>query len=228
MEKCVFIYLGCLLCIGTFALRAQQTIFHANFHRDKLFADWNLELQYPDSADVSVENGELTIASKGGATLWLKQVLKGDVVIEYDRKVCVDSGIYDRLSDFNQFWLAKETNGSDSLRRRDGTLDSYNDLLLFYAGIGGNYNSTTRFRKYDGTGNRILLAERNESIHLLKPNVYYHVKTVVRPSKNETLLFVDNQLLFRYRGAIEKHGYFGFRLTFSRQAIRNFKVYKLR
>ena len=35
-------------------------------------------------------------------------------------------------------------------RLRSGTFAEYNDLLTYYVGLGGNRNTTTRFRRYIG------------------------------------------------------------------------------
>ncbi|WPJ98226.1 DUF6250 domain-containing protein [Coraliomargarita algicola] len=63
-----------------------------------------------------------------------------------------------RISDINMFWMARDprspNNLFDSSHSRDGSFSSYNLLETYYASIGGNDNTTTRFRRYDGLGNR--------------------------------------------------------------------------
>jgi len=188
---------------------------------------WRSEFEYPHKSRLCTDGKTITIESFGGATLWLDSLLTGDYIIEYERMVLLDSGKYDRLSDLNQFWLASEADGVGTLHVKDGKLSSYDTLDLFYVGMGGNNNSTTRFRHYDGTGDRVLLDEKNEQTYLLKPNVYYTIKTVVSLANGFTAFYVNDELLFSYQGALRHAGFFGFRQTAARQKIRNLKIYKL-
>lgn len=43
----------------------------------------SLELQKPDSSTVAITNNKLNIDVKGGATIWYKPQLKGNIEIEY-------------------------------------------------------------------------------------------------------------------------------------------------
>lgn len=185
---------------------------------------WIIDLEYPDKSTVEAADEGLLIDSYGGATLWLDTLLTGDYEIVYEREILVDSGANDRLSDLNQFWNAQEPDGSTKLKPRDGKLDSYNDLKLFYVGIGGNHNTTTRFRRYDGTGERILLAEKNEKPFLLETGRTDTIKTIVRASTNQTEVWMNGQLLFLYQGLSNSQGYFGIRLTASRQIIKRLTI----
>jgi len=185
---------------------------------------WVIELEYPDKSAVEIADEGLLIDSHGGATLWLDTLLTGDYEIVYEREILLDNGDNDRLSDLNQFWGAQEPDGSTKLKPRDGRLDSYNDLKLFYVGIGGNYNTTTRFRRYDGTGDRILLAEKNEKPFLLEAGRTDTIRTVVRSSANITEVWMNGQLLFEQEGIRRVEGYFGIRLTASRQIIKRLTI----
>lgn len=185
---------------------------------------WRVEFEYPERSRLEWQDDAVIISSYGGATLWLDSLLHGDYEIEYERMVLVDTGVYDRLSDLNQFWLASEPDRDGQLEHKDGKLSSYDRLILFYVGMGGNYNSTTRFRRYDGAGNRVLLAEKNEQPYLLRPNIYYRVKTVVSNSAGFTAFYINDELFFKYEGTVPAAGFFGFRQTASRQQIRNFCV----
>jgi len=186
---------------------------------------WTVELDKQPGASVDVVNNALVINSSGGATVWLKKPLKGNVEIHYKRQFVLDGGPNDRLSDLNQFWMASDPNGK-SFFTRTGRLEEYDSLTLYYMGMGGNYNSTTRFRRYDGQGNRVLLNEFLDGEHLLKPEHIYHIKTVVQDGR--TQVWVDGVLFFDY---IDRQpltvGYFGFRSTYSHQRISDFRVYQL-
>lgn len=181
---------------------------------------WVIELEYPEKSHVDVTDEGLVIDSYGGATLWLDTLLTGDYLIQYEREISLDKGENKRLSDLNQFWLAQEPRNGLKLRPRNGSLDSYNDLKLFYVGIGGNNNSTTRFRRYDGSGKRILLAEKNEKPFLLEAGRSDTISTFVRASKKQTEVWINGKLLFADGGIESTKGYFGIRLTASRQVIK--------
>ncbi|QMV67868.1 methyltransferase [Sphingobacterium paramultivorum] len=188
---------------------------------------WIIELEYPDKSHVEASNEGLVIDSYGGATLWLDTLLTGDYLIQYEREISIDKGENKRLSDLNQFWLAQEPHNEIKLKPRDGRLDSYNDLILFYVGIGGNNNSTTRFRRYDGSGERILLAEKNEKPFLLEPGRTDTISTWVRASKKQTEVWMNGRRLFVEEGIQNTKGYFGLRLTASRQVIKWLTLTKL-
>jgi rhamnogalacturonan endolyase len=90
--------------------------------------------------------------------------------------------------------------------------------------MGGNTNSTTRFRKYEGNGERTLLQEYTDASHLLKPNKNYHIKIEVL--NGITSFWVDGICYFNYKDPSPlSEGYFGFRSTWSRQEISNFRCY---
>lgn len=79
--------------------------------------------------------------------------MSGNVTIEYDACVAVEGKPDDRLSDLNCFWMASDPKASDIWKRmnwRNGVFVNCYSLQLYYLGYGGNYNSTTRFRRYDG------------------------------------------------------------------------------
>src|SRR4051812_23322508 len=51
--------------------------------------------------EVANRDGRLLIDVDSGATVWLDKPLSGNLVISYTRRVVVDGGKNDRLSDFN-------------------------------------------------------------------------------------------------------------------------------
>lgn len=186
---------------------------------------WIAEIApYPNST-VYIKEGNLILDTKAGITVWLNKKLKANIRIEYTRKVLVDSGINDRLSDFNTFWMATDPKNKN-LFTRNGVLESYDSLQLYYAGMGGNTNSTTRFRKYQGNGKRTLLKEYKDPSHLLQANKSYTISIQV---KGNTISYaVNGEKWFEYTDpSVLKQGYFGFRSTKSRQAIDAIQVYQL-
>jgi rhamnogalacturonan endolyase len=186
---------------------------------------WIIEMAPTPNSSVYTKDSLLVLDTKGGVTVWFNHPLPKNVRIEFDRKIIVASGVNDRLSDCNVFWMATDPHNKN-LFTRNGVLESYDSLQLYYVGMGGNTNRTTRFRKYEGNGQRTLLQEYTDSMHLLQPNQVYHFLIVVF---NGTVSFwVNYQRFFTYKDAAPlQGGYFGFRSTKSHQEISNFKVYEL-
>lgn len=203
--------------------KSRQLIYSSDF---KILdgSVWVVEMDAPDSSSVYVKNNVLILDTKGGVTVWLNKKLKGNFEIEYTRKVIMERGRNDRLSDMNQFWMASDP-AKTNLFTRKGKFEEYDNLSLYYAGIGGNYNSTTRFRKYHH-GARTLLKEETAPEKLLKANHEYKIRTVVK--NGTTSVWVDGVLYFEYRDPDAlTEGYFGIRSTWSRQEIKDLRVYRL-
>jgi hypothetical protein len=138
----------------------------------------------------------------------------------------MNNGKNDRLSDLNQFWMATDPR-QENVFTRTGIFSQYHSLRLYYAGIGGNTNSTTRFRKYQGTGERTLIFDFQDKQHLLQPNKNYLIQIVVY--EGTTKVFVDGEEYFSFTDDEPlTEGYFGFRTVKSHQEMDNFKVYKLK
>ncbi|WP_307833673.1 DUF6250 domain-containing protein [Candidatus Symbiopectobacterium sp. 'North America'] len=146
----------------------------------------------------------------------------GNYRIAFTREVSLAGGAYDRLSDVNQFCAARDPQRSDLFTRR-GQLNEYDNLALYYVGMGGNWNSTTRFRYYNGQGDRALLGEYTDAAHLLQPGRQYRI--VIEVVRGETRFWVDNTLYFSARLSVSPQaGYFGLRTVFSHQIIRDFTL----
>ncbi|GGB18052.1 right-handed parallel beta-helix repeat-containing protein [Puia dinghuensis] len=185
---------------------------------------WIAEIEPKTPSTVYTHNSALILDTKGGVTVWLNKKLSGNIQIDFDRKILVDTGHNDRLSDCNQFWMATDPH-NDNLFTRSGKLADYENLQLYYVGMGGNTNKTTRFRKYSG-GARTLIAEYLDPTHLLQPNQTYHIR--ITTHNGTTNFLVNDQPWFTYTDPSPLiTGYFGFRSTWSRQEIKNFTVSQL-
>jgi hypothetical protein len=199
-------------------------IYKEDFDTD--LKNWIAEFSPSPTSSVAIKNGKLVIDVQGGATVWLNKKLSGNLLIEYKRKVIIDNGPNDRLSDMNQFWMATDPKNKN-LFTRTGVFAQYDSLLLYYVGFGGNTNSTTRFRKYNGKGERILLTDLTDKPHLLEPNREYSIKITVY--NGLTMFFVDDVEYFSFLDKEPlREGYFGFRTTKSRQVIDDFRIYVLK
>jgi len=133
-----------------------QDRFDTGFNRQ----DWQTEIASVGTSAVYVNKNKLLLDTEGCVTVWLNKKLSGNLLIEYKRKILKDSGQNDRVSDLNQFWMATDPNNK-CLFTRNGILEEYDCLSLYYAGMGGNHNITTRFRKYEN-GDRRLLKEYSD------------------------------------------------------------------
>lgn len=230
--RAAFLRAACALaCMAVSAHALAQACTHWGIPGKQLHADtfdaglaqWVVEAK--PGVVVGASGGRMLIDAPSGVTVWLREPLSGNVVINYTRTVIVDGGPHDRLSDLNNFWMASDPRNA-TLFTRDGTLEQYDALQLYYIGMGGNTNSTTRFRRYDGHGGRPLLGERTAPADLLVANHPYRIELAVY--EGCTRMLVDGRELFAYRDPQPlRSGYFGLRTTASRQSVSAFTVHAL-
>lgn len=206
------------------SVQKQKLIFQDDFSSAKISGHWIIEKPANEHDVCSVVNGQLQLNSEGGVTVWYKHELKGNILIEYDRRIVIEGGNHDRLSDLNQFWMA--TDPSNKMFTRTGSFREYDSLQMYYVGMGGNYNTTTRMRRYDGKGGLQIVGEYTDSTHLLKPNKSYHIKIKV---KNGISTFsVDDAVYFSFKDDDPlTSGWFALRSTKSRQLVDNLKIWQL-
>ncbi len=201
-------------------------IFQDNFDKSLDTTIWKPEVADLQNSSVITKDGKLIIDTKGGITVWLNKKLKANIEITYNWTVLVGTGKNDRLSDLNQFWMASDPRRTNLFTRK-GKLEEYDSLSLYYVGMGGNSNTTTRFRKYPGDGQRVLISEFTDKDHLLTANKTYQIRIIERNGVTE--FWVDGNRYFSYK---DKYplitGYFGFRSTSSRHEMTDFKIYQLR
>ena len=115
----------------------------------------------------------------------------------------------------------------NQLFKRKGAFNEYDSLSMYYVGFGGNYNTTTRFRKYNTLGEKKILGEFIDAQHLLQPNKEYIITIILL--NGITQFLVDGELYFSYKDDSPlTHGYFAFRSTRSHQAISEVRIYSLK
>lgn len=203
----------------------KKIIFSDDFSKPVDKNLWIIEQEAAANSSVYTKNNSLILDTRKGVTVWLNKFLQGNIAIEFDREVLIDTGKNDRLSDMNVFWMANDPRNK-KLFGRDGVFESYDSLKMYYAGIGGNTNKTTRFRKYEGDGRKTLIKEFTDAPHLLTKNTAYHITIIVK--NKVTSLWLNDECYFNFTDAEPlTAGYFGFRSTWSRQEIKNFKIYQL-
>lgn len=192
-------------------------------------SQWVIE-QMPGGS-VKVADGALEIEDRAGCTIWFKTRLTAPVEIEYDVTVISKGGPTDRVSDVNCFWMASEAGAATdtprtSLRKRTGKFSEYDSLLTYYVGMGGNNNTTTRFRRYDGTPARPLLAEHDlrGAEFLLSPNTTYRIRLVARDGRAE--FWRDGRRIFFFKDPQPlRNGWFGIRTVNSHLRISRFRAH---
>ncbi|MCR4995484.1 MAG: DUF6250 domain-containing protein [Bacteroidales bacterium] len=231
-----------LSILASTGLRAQST-------------PWRIEAE-SEATRVVVRNDTLDITSPKGLSLWWNEPLQAPCTITYRACVVMEGGPCDRVSDLNCFWMASEPRSPEPLQASDASakaakpsnagalsplrgigrrggrfVESYR-LQCYYMGYGGNYNSTTRFRRYTGDTLAIsdasrrppILVEYTDSAHLLRPNHWYQVR-IEMTSDGRTRYFLDDQLLVDYLDPTPLlHGWFAFRTTWSHTRLTGFKV----
>lgn len=190
---------------------------------------WKIESEGPCQVTFCGDTAEF-VAPKG-LSVWRKDKMSGRTVIEYDAQVVTENPD-DRLSDLNCFWMASDPEAKDpfvNLKKRGGKFVNSYSLQLYYVGYGGNHNSTTRFRRYDGDRRGIdnadyrpaILTEYTDADNLLKPGKWYHIK--ITTDGLRTQYFVDGKRLVDFRDPQPlTEGWFAFRTTLSRTRLTNF------
>lgn len=173
---------------------------------------------------VATHGDALVIEDAAGCTVWWREKLHAPVEISYDVTVIARGGPHDRVSDVNCFWMATDPRAPDTMPAgRSGKFKDYDSLRTYYVGMGGNDNTTTRFRRYAGDGTKPLLPEfdRREDRFLLEPNRTYRLRIVARDGVAE--FWRDGERVFSFRDpAPLVSGWFGLRTVQSHLEIRNF------
>lgn len=216
-----------LFVAGCAAQPAPRTLLYADDFASA--QNWVLEAEH-SSARVVARDGVLDIDTPAGLTLWFKPRLTGPIEIEFEATAVAEGGPNDQVSDLNVFWMATNRDGSDpTASLRGGRFESYNDLETYYVGLGGNRNTTTRFRRYIGDPvQRPLLPEHDLSAPdtLLVPNRMQRITLVADGSRIEYRR--DGRTLFVFEDPRPYiSGWFALRTTKSHLRIRHLRIHSL-
>ena len=204
-------------------VRNEKIIYTEKFNSD--LSNWKVEFEKPDSSSIQLIDGKLDVSAARGASVWFNPKLKGNIMIIYDVTVLDKGGKNDRVSDMNAFWMATDPANEKEIIR-DGKFSSYDNLNLYYAGVGGHNNKFTRFRKYSSDGIKPVLKEYSDAPHLLKGNTEYQVKIIVH--NGLIRYFIDDELYWELKEETPlSEGFFGFRTTMSHQQFDNFMVFEI-
>lgn len=212
------------------ALAREGEPVHYRDDFDRGLGQWLVEAERPGR--VAASGGLLDIDVPAGATVWFRPQLEGPVAIDYDAVAVAEGGPNDAVSDLNCFWMATDPRASSGdvlARPRSGAFAEYDELRTYYAGIGGNRNTTTRFRRYVGErDNRPLLPEHHLAgpENMLVPNRWTHIRLIAAGSR--IALLRDGAPLFQLDDpAPYTKGHFGLRTTKSHLRVANFRVTRL-
>jgi hypothetical protein len=193
--------------------------------------NWVLEHEKPAARGMPLavaRDGVMDIDTPAGLTLWFKHELTGPVEIEFEATAIQAGGPNDEVSDLNVFWMANNADGGKPvyLHIRNGRFAEYNDLLTYYVGLGGNRNTTSRFRRYIGDPEiRPLLPEHDLSAP----------ETLLVPNRKQTITLIadgkhiefrrDGRRLFGFEDpAPYTSGWFALRTTYSHLRIEKLRI----
>lgn len=189
---------------------------------------WEVEAE--DASSVVKWNGTTAdIIAPKGLSLWCKELMTGNVIIEYEARIVADKRFRNekgevRVSDLNCFWMADKCGGCGGK-----FVDNY-ALAMYYLGYGGNWNTTTRFRRYHGDARGVesadyrprILKEYTDKAHLLTPNKWYKIR--LEQVDGRARYYIDGECLVDYVDPQPlTQGYFAFRTTMAHAQLRNFK-----
>lgn len=215
-------WLACLLALPVVVV-AGSPLFQDDFRQG--LAAWVVEQQ--PGGNVTVADGKLVITDAGGCTVWLRPPLTAPVTIRYTARVTSGG----RVSDLNCFWMADDPARPGDLfapgHARTGKFATYDTLRTYYVGYGGNANTTTRFRRYDGSSARPLLPEHDLGgpEFLLQPDHAYDI-ALVAGADGRVQYIRDGVVVFDWTDpAPLRRGWFGFRTVNSRIEITDFRVH---
>lgn len=225
LPRIIFASLALSFVVGTKAAETAAPDFTGDLRH------WSVE-QMPGGT-VTTTDGALVIDDANGCSVWFREKLTAPVEITYDVTVVAKGGPHDRVSDVNCFWMAVDPSAPDGCpfaagHQRSGRFSDYDTLLTYYVGYGGNENTTTRFRRYNGTENRPLLPEhdRREQQYLLEPNQTYHLRLIARDGVAE--YWRNGEKIFSVTDPSPlTRGWFALRTVRSHLVIRNLQIRQL-
>jgi hypothetical protein len=207
------------------SFKIDSLIFRDNFNTTDT-SNWMIEKPNSLNEIVARKNGTLLFDTYGGVTAWYVHELTGNYYIRFKRTIIVNGGKNDRLSDCNVFWMATDPVHNWSYNRK-GDFSEYDSLSMYYVGMGGNYNATTRFRRYDGKGEKKIIGEFTDSSHLLQANKEYLFEIIVKDGR--TQFKVDGQSYFSFTDPQPfTNGWFALRSTRSRQEVDDVEIWRIR
>lgn len=190
---------------------------------------WVVEQQ--EGGSVEQRNGRLKIFSPRGTTVWFKEKLPENALVEFDVTMLKSDSKHERGSDMNFFISANDSESEDFFAESDqrgGIMPNYLGMSLYYVGLGVHNNTKARMRRYPGDGTKPLLPEHDLSgdEYLNRPNQLMTVR--VASTCDGIKVWRDGQSIFDFN---DEHplgaGYFGFRTWSSHLHLENVRIYQM-
>jgi len=199
---------------------------HADDFRHGL-DQWLIELE-GGRGWIQAADGVMTFDVPGGATAWFQRELIAPIEVRFTATAISAGGAHDRVSDLNCFWMADDPRSPGDLpaRPRSGAFADYDTLRTYYVGLGGNSNTSSRFRRYAGNGQRPLLPQHDLSgpNDLIVANRPYRIRLIADGSRIE--YWRDERRMFALNDtAPYRRGWFGLRTTWNHMTVRDFSVW---
>lgn len=208
---------------GSFGVEAEASPFAREEH-------WAVE--QVAGGKVLFQENRIVIEDRGGCTLWWRERLVAPVEIAFTVTPQSNADPELRVSDLNCFWMAQQVNSFAppfaAMNARSGRFSEYDSLRTYYVGLGGNNNTTVRFRRYDGSGDRPLRPEHDLSDrrYRLQADRPHRIRIVVKGGLVE--YWRDGERLFQFHDPQPlTWGWFGFRTVRSRLSIEDFSCQRL-
>ena len=199
--------LALALCVMSSSLQADT--LPSCLDSKSFAAHWTIESESPDYR-IQFLGDTLEVTSPKGMTIWRNERMEGRTIIEYDACLMDEGREEDRVSDLNCFWMASDPVVKDGsvftrMKQRQGIFKNCYTLQLYYLGYGGNYNKTTRFRRYQGEANQggesypvpAILQEYTDEAHLNVPNQWRHIR--IEADGTRIRYFIDGECLVDFR-----------------------------
>lgn len=188
---------------------------------------WLIELEQGRGA-VSAADGVMTFDVPLGASAWFRPELTSPVEIRFTATAVSAGGAHDRVSDLNCFWMADDPRSPGDLiaRPRSGAFADYDMMRTYYVGLGGNSNTSSRFRRYVGNGERPLLPQHDLSApdDLIVANRPYRIRLIADGGRIE--YWRDDRRMFALDDpAPYRRGWFALRTTWNHMTVRDFSVW---
>jgi hypothetical protein len=215
-----------LILTGCASRPSGKLLYEDNF---RSLENWHIEAEQP--GQISAANGVLDIDVAAGVTLWFKPHLEGPLCIEFEAIAVADGGPNDQVSDLNVFWMANNVDGRQPVfaHARSGKFEDYNTLLTYYVGLGGNRNTTTRFRRYIGDPVLRPLLPGHDLAgdpYLLVPNRLQAIRLVASGRIIE--YWRDGMRVFHLEDAAPyESGWFALRTTYSHLRISHLRIRRI-
>ncbi len=203
-----------------------EVLFEDNFNS---LSNWVVE-QMPGGT-VTIEDSKLVIDDPKGCTVWFRHKLDSPVIIEYEVTMIQAGGPNDDARDLNCFWMSIDPRYPNDIFRdthRTGQFRTYDNLRHYYVGYGGHRNTQTRFRRYNGLGERPLLPQHDLSRaeYMITPNKKKQIQIVT--IGNRTQYIRDGDVIFDFTDDEPySDGWFAFRTVSNHMTVENFTVTRL-